>query len=166
VTYELEAIDILKALLRRSATQDEALQRYYEDFRAVHGVRPTAVEAYRDSYNPRSVRERSGSWVQFVATMGDLTAEQQRARTRCEGFITALDTTEMVKSYKMLVLLAMIDAEQFPGAMAIDDLARAVERLAARTTGAGADIGSALSDRRALIRLLEQNPIAAQSGGK
>ena len=32
VTYELEAVDILKSLLRRSATQDEALQRYYEDF--------------------------------------------------------------------------------------------------------------------------------------
>ena len=59
VTYELEAIDILKSLLRRTTTtQDEALQRYYEDFRTVHGVRPTAVEAYQDGYNPRSVRER------------------------------------------------------------------------------------------------------------
>ena len=63
VTYELEAIDILKSLLRRSATQDEALERYYEDFQALHGVRPTAMEVYQDGYNPRSVRERSGSWI-------------------------------------------------------------------------------------------------------
>ena len=72
----------------------------------------------------------------------------------------------MVKSYKMLVLLAMLNAEQFPGSIAIDELADQVERLATRTTRAGADLGSALSDRKALIRLLEQNPIAAWAGGK
>ena len=142
VTYQLEAIDILKSLLRRSATQVDALQRYYEDFRTVHGVRPTAVEAYQDGYNPRSVRERAGSWAQFVATMGDLTPEQQRALEQHQGFITSLDTTEMVKSYKMLVLLAMIDAVRFPGSIAIDDLAHHVERLATRTTRAGADLGA------------------------
>ena len=56
------------------------------DFRAVHGVRPTAVETYQDGYNPRSVRERSGSWSQFVASMGDLTSEQQRALALHHGF--------------------------------------------------------------------------------
>ncbi len=166
VTYELEAINILKSLLRRSATQDEALQRYYEDFRTVHGVRPTAVEAYHDGYNPRSVRERSGSWTQFVATMGDLTPEQRQALELYKGLITSLDTTEMVKSYKMLVLLAMISADRFPGSITIDDLASEVERLATRTTRAGADLGQALGDRRALVRLLEQNSIAAWSGGR
>ena len=166
VTYELEAVDILRSLLRRTATQDEALQRYYEDFRTVHGVRPTAVEAYHDGYNPRSVRERSGSWTQFVATMGDLTAEQLHVLELHEGFIASLDTTEMVKSYKMLVLLAMINADRFPGSIAIDELASEVERLATRTTRAGADLGQALGDRPALIRLLEQNPVAAWAGGR
>ena len=98
--------------------------------------------------------------------MGDLTTEQLRALELYKGFITSLDTTEMVKSYKMLVLLAMINADRFPGSIAIDDLAREVERLATRTTRAGADLGQALGDRRALIRLLEQNPIAAWSGGR
>jgi hypothetical protein len=103
--------------------QDEALQRYYEDFRDVHGVRPTAVEAYQDGYNPRSVRARWGSWAQFVATMGDLSDAQKLALELHQGFITALDTTDMVKSYKMLVLLAMIETERFPGAIPISDLA-------------------------------------------
>ena len=82
------------------------------------------------------------------------------------AFIDALDTTEMVKSYKMLVLLAMLNADAFPGSIGIDELADEVERLATRTTKAGADLGAALSDRKALIRLLEQNPIAAWAGGK
>ena len=56
VTYELETVEILKALLRRSATED-ALDRFYRDFKALHGLRPTAVEMYQDGYNPRAVRE-------------------------------------------------------------------------------------------------------------
>jgi hypothetical protein len=90
----------------------------------VHGVRPTAVEAYQDGYNPRAVRAKWGSWTEFVKAMGDLTADQQRALDLHKGFIAALDTAEMVKSYKMLVLLAMIDADRFPGSISVDDLAR------------------------------------------
>lgn len=165
VTYELEAVDILKALLRRSATQD-ALERYYQDFKALHGVRPAAVEIYQDGYNPRAVRAQAGSWTRFVASMGDLTTGQSRALEAHEALISSLDTTEMVKSYKMLVLLAMLNAGKFPGAIGIDELADHVQRLATRTMKAGADLGPALDDRKALTRLLEQNPLDAWAGGK
>ena len=80
-------------------------------------MRPTAVEVYQDGYNPRAVRERAGSWIRFVASMGDLTDEQRRALKSHGAFIDALDTTEMVKSYKMLVLLAMLNADRFPGSI-------------------------------------------------
>ena len=114
VTYELEAVEILKALLRRGAGQVDALDRYYRDFKVLHGMRPTAVEVYQDGYNPRAIRERAGSWTGFVASMEDLTTEQRRALESHGPFIDALDTTEMVKSYKMLVLLAMLNADKFP----------------------------------------------------
>jgi len=166
VTYELEAVEILKGLLRRSTRQDDALERYYRDFKTLHGVRPTATEVYEDGYNPRAVRERAGSWIRFVASMGDLDATQKRVLDGHGGFVDALDTTEMVKSYKMLVLLAMLNADRFPGSIDINDLADHVAQLASRTTRASADVGSALNDRKALIRLLEQNPLAAWVGGK
>lgn len=166
MTYELETVEILNSLLRRSTRQDDALERYYHDFRTLHGIRPTATEVYEDGYNPRAVRERAGSWMRFVGTMGDLDATQQRMLERHEAFIDALDTTEMVKSYKMLVLLAMLNADRFPGSIPITDLADHVAQIATRTTRAAADLGSALNDRKALIRLLEQNPLAAWAGGK
>jgi hypothetical protein len=165
VTYELETVNILRALLR-GGSQEEAFERYYRDFRTVHGVRPSAVEAYQDGYNPRSVRARWGSWTQFVDAMGDLSAEHKRALEDHRGLVASLDTTEMVKSYKMLVLLAMINADRFPGAIAIDELVGQVERLATRTTRLGEDVGPTLLDRPQLVRLLEQNPIAAWIGGR
>jgi superfamily II DNA or RNA helicase/diadenosine tetraphosphate (Ap4A) HIT family hydrolase len=166
VTYDLEAVEILKSLLRRTAGQADALDRYYQDFKELHGVRPTAVEVYQDGYNPLAVRQRSGSWTRYVAARGDLDVSQREALSDHGGLLDSLDTTDMTKSYKMLVLLAMLNADAFPGSIGIETLAEHVERLATLTTKAGADIGAALGDRRALIRLLEQNPIAAWTGGR
>jgi superfamily II DNA or RNA helicase/diadenosine tetraphosphate (Ap4A) HIT family hydrolase len=166
VTYELQAVDIIQSLLRRTAHQDEALERHYEDFKLVHGVRPTASEMYMDGYNPRAVRQRARSWMHFVASKGDLDQPQQRALEQHGAFIETLDTTDMVKSYKMVVLLAMLNTEKFPGSIDVNELAEHVEEFASRTTRAAEDLEPALRDRKALIRLLEQNPIAAWSGGK
>ncbi len=64
---------------RRRPTRSNGTTRTFNE---VHGVRPTAVEVYQDGYNPRSVRERSGSWAQFVASMGDLT-QSTAQRSNC-----------------------------------------------------------------------------------
>jgi hypothetical protein len=97
--------------------------------------------------------------------MGDLDATSQRVLERHGAFFDTLDTTEMVKGYKMLVLLAMLNADRFPGSIVISDLADHVAQLASRTMRAAADLGLARHDRKALIRLLEQNPLAAWARG-
>lgn len=166
VTYELRTIEILQSLLRRNPNQDEALERHYEDFKLIHGLRPTASEVYLDGYNPRAVRRRASSWMRFVAAQGDLDRQHLRALEHYNTFIDSIETTEMTKSYKMLVLLAMLNADTFPGSIEVNDLAEGVEEFASRTTKAAEDLGAALHDRRALIRLLEQHPIKAWSEGK
>ena len=66
----------------------------------------------------------------------------------------------------MLVLLAMLSREAFPGEISIDDLASGVAHFARRSSLLSDDLGSALEDRGELVRLLEQNPIAAWVGGR
>src|SRR5690606_19657492 len=108
VTYALEAKEILRSLIR-TAPQGEQLEAYYRDFRELKGVRPLAVEVFGDSFDPKSAR-RSGytSWLDFVRMMGDLAAEQTEVFQRDRHFLEALEITPMVKSYKMLVLLAIL----------------------------------------------------------
>ena len=158
VTYELEAVDILKSLLRRSASQDDALERYYRDFKTLHGVRPTAVEVYQDGYNPRSVRERAGSWMRFVASMGDLTRRSSARSTGTERSSTALDTTEMVKSYKMLVLLAMLNADRFPARSASTSWPTRSSGSRLGRRGQVRILGSSLGDRKALDQAARAEP--------
>ena len=66
----------------------------------------------------------------------------------------------------MLVLLAMLSREAFPGEISIDDLASGVAHFARRSSLFSDDLGPALEDRGELVRLLEQNPIAAWVGGR
>ena len=101
VTYEVEALDILKALTRVTANRLDTLKRHYGDFTLLHGARPRAVEALHDGYNPHALRRQTGSWLGFVASVGGLDAEQARAHDRHRAFLDALETTGMTRSYKM-----------------------------------------------------------------
>ena len=68
VTYELEAVNILRDLLRPKSDVED-LEAQYRDFRMRHGVRPTAAEIAAMGFDPS--KNGHGSWFDFVRDMGD-----------------------------------------------------------------------------------------------
>jgi superfamily II DNA or RNA helicase/diadenosine tetraphosphate (Ap4A) HIT family hydrolase/HKD family nuclease len=165
VTYELEAMNILRALAKPSSGAD-ATAVWYRSFRERHGVRPTASEAWHAGYDPKTVRKNFGSWLGFVNTEGDLSESQGEAFNAHEQFLNSLEVTPMVKSYKMLVLLAMLSRESFPGEISIESLADGVRHFVRRSRLLAEDLGSSMDDHAVLIRLLEDNPIKAWVDGR
>ena len=165
VTYELAAIDILKGLLRVGRSPSEALRTYVQDFIDLHGVRPTALEAYREGYAPRSVRQNFGSWFDFLKSMNVLSNAQEMARDSAQAFLTALEVTQMTKSLKMVVLLAMLNEDRFPGALDIGELMAGVRQLVKHQPRVAADFALALGSDESLRSYLETNPIRAWVGG-
>lgn len=165
VTYELEAVDIVRGLLR-VPRGDEAIRAYYEDFRDRYGQRPTAAEMFHEGYSPRSVRASFGSWPRFVGTMSDLSDAEQRVLDHAGDFLDVLEKTQMTKSFKMLALLAMLQEDALPGAMTLDRLAVGFGEIAARSAALRADVGEAIDDPAALEKLVRENPIAAWAGGR
>ena len=164
VTYDLEALNILRALLP-SAPAPDALREYYEDFRERRGQRPTASETFHDGYLPRAARQTYGSWLRLVQAMGDLDTHHQAALETAGVFLIAVETTRMTRSFKMLVLQAMLNTDTLPGpGIPIDALVSEFARLAGRSTKLRADVGVPLDDAGELRRLLETNPIAAWTG--
>jgi len=166
VTYELETIDILRGLIRVTTDRQEALKRYYEEFVELHGIRPRALEAFHEGYNPRAARAAHGSWLGFVGKLGGLDAGQQGALERHRPFLDELGDTPMTKSYKMLVLLGMLNEDAFPGEITIDTLAASVTALASRNRRLVDDLGPKAATPEGLKRHLEQNPIEAWTGGR
>ena len=67
---------------------------------------------------------------------------------RVHAFLDALETTPMTRSYKMMVLLAMLNEDRLPGTITIDDLARTFTQLARRSARLQEDVGAALDDPR------------------
>ena len=167
VTYELAAIDILRALIK-PPPPDEALRVWYEDFAANHSERPTAAEAFHEGYNPRSARRSYGSWLQFVVAMGGLSEMERRVLDHSQAgeLLDILEITPMTKSLKMIVLMTMLNADQLPGKMGIDSLTEGFVRAVRRSAKLKTDVEVDLENTRALRRYLEQNPINAWSGGK
>ena len=164
VTYDLEALNILKALAKPSLGAN-ATALWYRSFRERYGERPTASEAWHAGYDPKMVRKGFGSWLGFVNAEGDLDELHGRAFKAHRAFLEMLEVTPMTKSYKMLVLLAMLSRDSFPGEIPIEDLASAVEHYVRRSNLLAEDLGPALDDRDKLIRLLEDNPIKAWTDG-
>ena len=112
ITYELESIAILESLLK-PARPEAALEAFYRDFLERHGVRPTAVEAFHEGFNPRSNSERS--WFGFVSRMNGLSEPAATALSQSRAFLESIEKTETTRSYKIVLLLALISVDKIPG---------------------------------------------------
>ncbi len=161
VTYELEALDILRSLIRQPRDGEE-LAAFYRDFRERHGTRPTASEVQHAGFNPG--RTGHAGWIGFVADMGDLSEEQHAAWTAHRGLLDEIETTAMTRSYKMLVLRAMIEASAFPGRLAVTDLMERVARQSRRNPQIKADLSVDPDDAPRLQALLLRQPLKILAG--
>lgn len=166
VTYELEAKALLRELAATRVQSADRLELYYRDFRDRVGTRPTASETFHDGIDPKAARVGYGSWFQFVRHMGDLGAAHDAAEVALRELLQALEITPMTRSFKMLVVLALLAENGLPGRVPVARLAARVRAIARRSAALRADVGDALDDERQLITLLEENPIEAWVGGQ
>ena len=165
ITYDLEAKNIVAALLRTRAS-DDAIITFYQDYLNRNGERPTAGEVLRSGYNPRSLTGSFGSWCGFVQTSNGFSVQQNDAYQAATDFLQAIESTKMTKSYKMLVLMALLNLDSIPGSVHIDVLTMEFKRLALRNARLADDVGPSLNDHGQLVQHLTKNPIAAWAGGK
>ena len=166
VTYDLVAVDILRSLLPAQTMRATRVDYYYDDFKERHGLRPLAVEAFHDGYDPRTMRRCAGSWLTFVDSKGDLNPNQKKLLLDVGDFLNALEATAMTRSFKMLTLLAMLHRNALPGSVDIGELAFEFGRLAGRSAVLKADVGVSLDDDAQLRKYLERNPVGAWTEGK
>jgi hypothetical protein len=144
VTYDLTAIDILRQLLKPTGTEN-ALESFYRDFEERHGIRPTAVEVFHAGLNPRSNGERS--WLEFVYRMRGLDDAELAVWPNHRDFLASIEKTEAVRSYKIVLLLALLDGDEFLIRCSLDDLTRRISSIATRVHGLQEDFSVRPSER-------------------
>jgi superfamily II DNA or RNA helicase/diadenosine tetraphosphate (Ap4A) HIT family hydrolase/SOS-response transcriptional repressor LexA len=121
VQVELEAKALLRDLLPGG---DTVIQRIYRELRAARGRRPSVGELYRLDYSPETLRRSHGSWFNFVETEKDLSEEEVRALAKGRDWFVELERTNMQKSFKMVLLEALLEADALEKGMPLSELAR------------------------------------------
>jgi superfamily II DNA or RNA helicase/HKD family nuclease/diadenosine tetraphosphate (Ap4A) HIT family hydrolase len=158
ITYETTAIDILEQLLRPTRTE-QALETFYRDFEERNGIRPTAVETFHAGFDPRRNSERS--WLGFVERLGGLNVTEKAVWSVTRDFFVSLEKTETTRSYKIVLLLAMLNGQALAPNLSIEEITLRVAALAQRTHGLMEDFSVGISDMGKLQKLLVDNPIKA-----
>ncbi len=122
VDVELEAKELLRLLVPRGRTE---VERVYRELRESRGERPTAGELQRMGYSVRSLLTGGhGSWFAFVESEKDLDEVERRVLATSGAWLREIETTAMTRSFKMVVLQALLEAEALTVGMKLDELAR------------------------------------------
>jgi superfamily II DNA or RNA helicase/HKD family nuclease/SOS-response transcriptional repressor LexA len=163
VNYDLGIINFLKSLDSTGPKKD------YEALREVLGRRPTLTEFYRSGASVASMRQQSGSWFQFVAETGDLDQEELEATQQAVSLLRSVETTSMTKSFKMVLLEALLELEGLVKPCRVDALTRrskdVLHRRRPLLADLSADMIDASGDSEQWARYWRDNPIKAWTGG-
>jgi len=164
VNYDLELIEFLKELDSGGA------QKEYEPLRESLGRRPTLSEFYRSGASISQIRQQHGEWFSFVNTMGDLEDGEMECLNRHKKFLREVETTPMTKSFKMVLLEALLEHGGLVEPPTQATLAKQSLAIFQRRRNLIADIKPELQDIEALNpatwqKYWENNPINAWIGG-
>lgn len=131
VRVELEAKDLLRRLLPTG--EKHKVVRAYREHREARGERPRIGALYREGLNPRSLKTWE-SWFHFVDDEGDLSSEQIQVLRQVGDFLTSVERREsMSRSYKMVVLQVLVEADRLLEGMGVDELCERSHRLLLRS---------------------------------
>ncbi|WP_149495412.1 DEAD/DEAH box helicase family protein [Roseiconus lacunae] len=107
---ELEAQDLLKQFLPTGAAAGvEAYRGLRDELRR----RPTPAELVARGYIPGTISRSAGSWFAFAAEEGDLNDAEQATLKQFADWFKTVETTNLNKSYKMVVLRVLLDQSSF-----------------------------------------------------
>jgi superfamily II DNA or RNA helicase/diadenosine tetraphosphate (Ap4A) HIT family hydrolase/SOS-response transcriptional repressor LexA len=116
-------------MLRLLPASQSAVVEAYRSMRDELGQRPTPSALFHHGYLPRTLAARFGSWFEFVAEQNDLSEPEQQVVGSFGTWLGMLETTNLNKSYKMVVLRVLLDHDAFWLGMPIEKLAAACRQF-------------------------------------
>jgi superfamily II DNA or RNA helicase/HKD family nuclease/SOS-response transcriptional repressor LexA len=116
VNYDLKSIGFMEQLIETRVGRQEEV---YRALRNSYGRRPSLAEFYRAGGNVATVRQEYGQWLLFVSNetnesgVSDLGKEEQLCFSKYQTFFLALETTSLTKSFKLVLLEALLELDGF-----------------------------------------------------
>ncbi len=123
-------------------------------------------------YLPATLRKRHGDWFSFVLAEGDLSVDEGNALHAARAFLSDLEITALTRSYKLLTLRALVDAEALESGLTVSRIAQDAWAILQRSPELLAEVpeDQRLPDPpdeaglRRWVQYWRSNPIAAWTG--
>jgi len=110
VNFDLKSIDFLENLISNRA--DRQLE-IYRGLKESYGRRPVLAEFYRSGGAVDTVRREYGQWLNLVRIEKDLGQSEQDCLESFKHFFGELEKTNLTKSFKLVLIEALIELEGF-----------------------------------------------------
>lgn len=110
IRLDTKVIDLLAELSRKKLPRREMLRQSFNDLKNELGRIPSYLELHlHGRANSREYQSEFGSYIGFQAWAESLSELEQDLFYRYEAWLKDVEKTVMSKSYKMIVLLAMLE---------------------------------------------------------
>jgi superfamily II DNA or RNA helicase/HKD family nuclease len=166
VNFDLTLLNLWKEAER----QEAGVRSDYQALRDSLGRRPTAAEFYRSGADLVRLRQDPGHWWALVREQDDLSEEEARCLEGHEDFLREVETTSMTRSFKMILLQALLDHNGFLEPPRLEDVSAWSLEHFRRRRRLTADLAKAVRDVDAVEpgrwhTYWSGNPINAWTGG-
>ncbi|WP_226674926.1 DEAD/DEAH box helicase family protein [Mesobacillus jeotgali] len=109
LNLDLQVVNLLKEMAKKRSPRKEKLLNDYFDLKHDLGRRPTYLELHLKGHSDSSqYRQEFNSYVGFLNWAYELSEEEKGVFERYENWLVEVEKTSMSKSYKMVLLLAML----------------------------------------------------------
>ena len=120
VNYDLKSIDFMQQLVGTRVDQQLTI---YRALKESYGRRPTLAEFYRAGGVVDTVRKEHGQWLALVNDENDLSNDEQQCLSEFGTFFNELETTKLTKSFKLVLIEALLEMEGFESPPTTQELA-------------------------------------------
>lgn len=110
INLELNVINLLKELSQKKQPRKEKLLYAYQDLKEELGRRPSYLELHLyGSADSKEYKQEFRSFAGFLDWANELSQEEIGVFEKYKPWLEEVESTSMSKSYKMVVLLAMLE---------------------------------------------------------
>ena len=110
INLDINVIDLLQEMLRKRQPRREKLFNDYKNLKREIGRRPSYIELHlKGASDSPHYKQEFNSYIGFLKWAEVLTEQEAGIFDRYENWLIEVEKTGMAKSYKMVVLIAMLE---------------------------------------------------------
>ena len=110
VNYDVQAVAFLSQLI---ATRIDSQKDLYSSLKESKGRRPSLAEFYKAGGEVSTIRQDFDQWLKFISAEQDISSFAAECVEQNEAFFKEIEVTSLAKSYKIVLLEALLELDGF-----------------------------------------------------